>query len=104
MLWVKDSSLSGTSQGNEYAITANTFNTITTAVGTAPDVSTAYAILEATPNLSASILIIFLVLRMLRSIINTFIPLLVRLRLNWKGIILGQKDGKRCPTSHSLKP
>ncbi len=42
--------LSGTSQGNEYAITANTFNTITTAVGTAPDVSTAYAILEATPK------------------------------------------------------
>jgi hypothetical protein len=42
--------LSGTSQGNEYAITANTFNTITTAVGTAPDVSTAYAILEGTPK------------------------------------------------------
>lgn len=42
--------LSGTSQGNEYAITANTFNTITYATGTAPDVSTAYAVLEATPK------------------------------------------------------
>ncbi|MEI6054195.1 MAG: hypothetical protein WCQ49_02375 [Candidatus Saccharibacteria bacterium] len=42
--------LSGTSQGNEYAITANTFNTITTAVGTSPDSSTAYAILDATPK------------------------------------------------------
>lgn len=39
--------LSGTSQGNEYTIVSNTFNTITTAVGTAPDVSTAYAILES---------------------------------------------------------
>jgi hypothetical protein len=42
--------LSGTSQGNEYAITSNTFNTITTALGTAPDASTAYAILEGTPK------------------------------------------------------
>lgn len=42
--------LSGTSQGNEYVITANTFNTITTAIGTAPDASTAYAILEGTPK------------------------------------------------------
>lgn len=42
--------LSGTSQGNEYAIISNTATTITTAVGTAPDVSTAYAILEATPK------------------------------------------------------
>ncbi len=42
--------LSGTSQGNEYAITANTFNTLTYATGTAPDVSTAYAILDATPK------------------------------------------------------
>ena len=42
--------LSGISQGNEYAIIANTFNTITTAIGTAPDASTAYAILEATPK------------------------------------------------------
>lgn len=42
--------LSGTSQGNEYTIVSNTFNTITTAIGTAPDVSTAYAILEATPK------------------------------------------------------
>lgn len=39
--------LSGTGQGNEYTITANTFNTLTYATGTAPDVSTAYAILEA---------------------------------------------------------
>jgi hypothetical protein len=42
--------LSGTSQGNEYIVTANTANSITTAVGTAPDSSTAYAILEATPK------------------------------------------------------
>ncbi len=42
--------LSGTSQGNEYTIVSNTFNTITTAAGTAPDVSTAYAILDATPK------------------------------------------------------
>lgn len=42
--------LTGTSQGNEYAITANTFNTITYATGTAPDVSTAYAILESSPR------------------------------------------------------
>ena len=42
--------LSGTSQGNEYIITANTANTLTYALGTAPDVSTAYAILEATPK------------------------------------------------------
>lgn len=42
--------LSGTGQGNEYAITANTSTTLTFATGTAPDVSTAYAILEATPK------------------------------------------------------
>ena len=42
--------LSGTSQGNEYIITANTFNTITTAAGTAPDATTAYVILDATPK------------------------------------------------------
>jgi hypothetical protein len=42
--------LTGTSQGNEYIITANTFNTITYATGTAPDVSTAYAILESSPR------------------------------------------------------
>ena len=39
--------LSGTSQGNEYTITANTVNQLTFATGTAPDVSTAYAILES---------------------------------------------------------
>lgn len=42
--------LSGTSQGNEYTITANTATSLTFATGTAPDVSTAYAILEATPK------------------------------------------------------
>jgi len=42
--------LSGTSQGNEYTITANTATTLTFATGTAPDTSTAYAILEATPK------------------------------------------------------
>jgi hypothetical protein len=42
--------LSGTGQGNEYAITANTSTTLTFAVATAPDTSTAYAILEATPK------------------------------------------------------
>lgn len=42
--------LTGTSQGNEYTIVSNTFNTITTAVGTAPDSSTAYAILESAPR------------------------------------------------------
>jgi len=42
--------LSGTSQGNEYIIVSNTFNTITTAAGTAPDATTAYAILDATPK------------------------------------------------------
>ena len=42
--------MSGTSQGNEYAITANTATTLTYATGTAPDTSTAYAILEATPK------------------------------------------------------
>jgi hypothetical protein len=42
--------MSGTSQGNEYIITANTANTLTFAAGTAPDVSTAYAILEASPK------------------------------------------------------
>ena len=42
--------LTGISQGNEYIITANTFNTITYAAGTAPDVSTAYAILESSPR------------------------------------------------------
>lgn len=41
--------LTGTSQGNEYAITANTFNTLTVA-GTAPDASTAYVILESAPR------------------------------------------------------
>lgn len=42
--------LTSTSQGNEYTITSNTFNTITTATGTAPDSSTAYAILDASPK------------------------------------------------------
>lgn len=42
--------LSGTSAGNEYTIVSNTFNTITTAIGTAPDNSTAYAILESSPR------------------------------------------------------
>lgn len=42
--------MSGTSQGNEYAITANTSTTLTFALGTAPDTSTAYAILEASPK------------------------------------------------------
>lgn len=42
--------LSGTSQGNEYIITSNTATVLTFATGTAPDVSTAYAILEATPK------------------------------------------------------
>jgi hypothetical protein len=42
--------LSGTSQGNEYIITANTATVLTFAAGTAPDVSTAYAILEASPK------------------------------------------------------
>lgn len=42
--------LSGTSQGNEYTVTSNTATTLTFAAGTAPDVSTAYAILEATPK------------------------------------------------------
>lgn len=42
--------LSGTSQGNEYTITANTATQLTFATGTAPDTSTAYAILEATPK------------------------------------------------------
>ena len=39
--------LSGTSQGNEYTITSNTATALTFAAGTAPDVSTAYAILES---------------------------------------------------------
>jgi hypothetical protein len=42
--------LSGTSQGNEYTITSNTANVLTFASGTAPDVSTAYAILESAPK------------------------------------------------------
>ncbi len=42
--------MSGTSQGNEYIVTANTATSITTGAGTAPDVSTTYAILEATPK------------------------------------------------------
>lgn len=42
--------LSGTSQGNEYIITSNTATVLTFATGTAPDVSTAYAILEAAPK------------------------------------------------------
>jgi hypothetical protein len=42
--------LTGTGVGNEYTITANTFNTLTFAAATALDVSTAYAILEATPK------------------------------------------------------
>jgi hypothetical protein len=42
--------LSGASQGNEYTIVSNTFNTITTAAGTAPDAATAYAILDASPK------------------------------------------------------
>ncbi|NTV44108.1 MAG: hypothetical protein HGA67_00225 [Candidatus Yonathbacteria bacterium] len=44
--------LSGTSQGNEYTITSNTATALTFATGTAPDVSTAYAILEASPKTS----------------------------------------------------
>jgi hypothetical protein len=39
--------LSGTSQGNEYSIASNTATTITYGAGTAPDTSTAYAILES---------------------------------------------------------
>lgn len=39
--------LSGTGQGNEYTITSNTATVLNFATGTAPDVSTAYAILEA---------------------------------------------------------
>lgn len=39
--------LSGTGQGNEYSITSNTQTVLTFASATAPDVSTAYAILEA---------------------------------------------------------
>ena len=39
--------LAGTGQGNEYTITANTNNTLTFGSGATPDVSTAYAILEA---------------------------------------------------------
>lgn len=42
--------LSGTSQGNEYAITSNTATTLNFGAGTAPDVSTAYAILESSPK------------------------------------------------------
>ena len=49
-IWKRVRFLSGTSQGNEYIITANTSNTLTFAAGTAPDVSTAYAILEACPK------------------------------------------------------
>jgi hypothetical protein len=43
--------MSGTSQGNEYIITANTATTLSYAAGTAPDVSTAYAILESSPRI-----------------------------------------------------
>jgi hypothetical protein len=42
--------MTGTSQGNEYIITANTANTLTYALGTAPDVSTVYCILESSPR------------------------------------------------------
>jgi hypothetical protein len=42
--------LSGTSQGNEYIITSNTATVLTFASATAPDTSTAYAILEAAPK------------------------------------------------------
>ena len=42
--------LSGTNSGSEYAITSNTFNTITYATAAAADVSSAYAILEAAPK------------------------------------------------------
>lgn len=42
--------LTGTSQGNEYTITSNTVNTLTFSAGTAPDVSTQYAILELSPR------------------------------------------------------
>jgi hypothetical protein len=40
----------GTGQGNEYTITSNTNNTLTFATATAPDTSTTYSILEATPK------------------------------------------------------
>lgn len=39
--------LSGTAQGNEYSITANTATTITYGANNAPDTSTAYAVLES---------------------------------------------------------
>lgn len=42
--------LAGTSQGNEYIITSNTATALTFATGTAPDTSTAYAILGAAPK------------------------------------------------------
>jgi hypothetical protein len=42
--------LSGTGQGNEYIITSNTATVLTFAAATAPDTSTAYAILEAPPK------------------------------------------------------
>ncbi len=42
--------LSGTSQGNEYTITSNTSTALTFGAGTAPDTSTAYAILESSPR------------------------------------------------------
>lgn len=42
--------LTGTGQGNEYTITANTSNTLTFATGTAPDATTMYAILESPPR------------------------------------------------------
>lgn len=42
--------LSGTGVGWEYAIVSNTATALTFAVATAPDTSTAYAILEATPK------------------------------------------------------
>ncbi len=42
--------LSGTAQGSEYAIISNTANTLVFGASVAPDTSTAYAILEATPK------------------------------------------------------
>lgn len=42
--------LAGTGQGNEYAITSNTATALTYASAATPDVSTAYAILDASPK------------------------------------------------------
>ena len=42
--------MSGTSQGNEYIIASNTSTVLTFSSATAPDTSTAYAILEASPK------------------------------------------------------